>query len=51
MTMPGKKGISLSIVFSATIVNTMDANHPTAQRATTTPSPVAHACLFGLIGA
>jgi hypothetical protein len=46
----GKNGMSLSTVFNATIVNTIDAYHPAAQSATTTPSPVAHARLFGVIG-
>ena len=50
MMMPGKNGMPLSTVLSATIVNAIEANQPAAQRATTTPSPVAHARLLGLIG-
>jgi hypothetical protein len=49
MMMPGKNGISLSIVFSANIVNAMEANQPKAQSATKTPRPFAHATLCGLI--
>src|SRR5215475_3373816 len=47
--MPGKNGISLSIVFSAIIVNAIEANQPKAQRITDTPKPFAHAILLGLI--
>jgi hypothetical protein len=47
--MPGKNGIALSIVFSAIIVNAIEANQPKAQRTTITPKPFAHAILLGLI--
>jgi hypothetical protein len=47
--MPGKNGISLSIVFNAIIVNAIEANQPKAQRITSTPKPFAHAILLGLI--